>query len=82
MGVLNEEVDGWLKVRAFGKVGWVHKNDTRTDMGLKVFFIDVGQGDACLIEAPGKRILIDGGKNSSVRRYFTKWKYKWLLNNN
>jgi competence protein ComEC len=31
---------------------------------LKIFFIDVGQGDACLIETPlGKKILVDGGGN-------------------
>lgn len=32
---------------------------------LKVTFIDVGEGDSCLIQTPGgKNILIDGGKGS------------------
>jgi competence protein ComEC len=29
--------------------------------GLRVTFLDVGQGDGCLIEAPGVRILVDQG---------------------
>jgi competence protein ComEC len=34
----------------------------RTDQRLRVTFLDVGQGDAALIEAPGGRtVLIDGG---------------------
>ena len=29
--------------------------------GLRVTFLDVGQGDGCLVEAPGVRILVDEG---------------------
>jgi competence protein ComEC len=29
--------------------------------GLRVTFLDVGQGDGCLIEAPGVRLLVDQG---------------------
>lgn len=37
---------------------------------LKVSFVDVGQGDASVIETPkGKLILIDGGKNQLFARY-------------
>jgi competence protein ComEC len=37
------------------------------DRYLQVHFLDVGQGDAILIETPGGReILIDGGRDSSV----------------
>jgi len=36
---------------------------------LRVTFLDVGQGDAVLIESPsGKHILVDGGKGSEVLR--------------
>lgn len=41
------------------------------DNKLKIYFIDVGQGDACLIVTPkNKKILIDGGgsENYDIRR--------------
>ncbi len=44
-----------------------------TRNGLKVAFLDVGQGDAIFIEAPnGNQILIDGGPNKSVLRELSK----------
>ncbi|HEX6178844.1 MAG TPA: MBL fold metallo-hydrolase [Thermoanaerobaculia bacterium] len=37
---------------------------------LKVRFVDVGQGDAAMVETPGgQRILIDGGEGPWFRRY-------------
>ncbi len=36
---------------------------------MKVYFLDVGQGDAILVKAPnGRKILIDGGADSGVLR--------------
>ncbi len=81
LGVTQERDDGWLHVKTIGRDGWVRQKDTRTDMGLKLFFIDVGQGDCCLIESPGKRLLVDGGPYTNLRSYLTGWKYKWLLDN-
>lgn len=41
--------------------------------GLKVAFLDVGQGDAIFIEAPnGNQILLDGGPNKAVLRELAK----------
>lgn len=41
---------------------------------LQIYFIDVGQGDSCLIVTPqNKTILIDGGgsENYDVRKEYT-----------
>ena len=39
----------------------------RRPSSLKVYFLDVGQGDAIFVETPGKRqLLIDGGRNKKV----------------
>ena len=44
-----------------------------TRHGLKVAFLDVGQGDAIFVEAPnGNQILIDGGSNKAVLRELSK----------
>lgn len=82
LGVTDDSIDGWYHVTTIGSDGWVRREETRADMGLKLFFIDVGQGDSCLIEAPGTRILVDGGPGRNVRAYLTKWKYKWRLKKN
>jgi beta-lactamase superfamily II metal-dependent hydrolase len=44
---------------------------------MKVRFVDVGQGDAAMIETPkGQLVLIDGGEAAHLRRYFTaSWAY-------
>ncbi len=45
----------------------------RTDKNLIVSFLNVGQGDAIFIKAPGGRqMLIDGGPNNSVLRELGK----------
>ena len=71
----------WLKVRTAGPDGWVKAAETREDCGLKIFFVDVGQGDGALIEVPNQRFLVDGGPNTSLRRYLKGWQYTYLLGN-
>ena len=79
LGVLAVLPDDWLKIKTFGKVGYVKTSDTMSSHHFKAFFIDVGQGDAMLIEAPGKTILVDGGPSVNLYNYLTKWKYKWII---
>jgi beta-lactamase superfamily II metal-dependent hydrolase len=44
----------------------------RDDPVLKVRFVDVGQGDAAIIETPSERvILVDGGEEEHLRYYVT-----------
>ena len=46
---------------------WVAVYETRPSDILKVYFLDVGQGDAIFIESPrGARVLVDAGKNRKV----------------
>lgn len=77
-----EDHDGetWYRVRTAGPDGWIRESDTSDKLPLKVFFIDVGQGDGVLLETPsGKRVLIDVGWQEHVYNYLTRWQYTWVL---
>lgn len=53
-----------------GRRGWIKNLRTRGEGLLECAFIDVGQGDACLITTPNRsRILVDGGENKLAARY-------------
>lgn len=59
------------KIRFGAREGWVRGALKTTAKGvLELAFIDVGQGDACLITTPdGKRVLVDGGEVKMLARY-------------
>lgn len=66
---------GFTEVRLTGgRTGWVRgRLETSDRPPLSLAFIDVGQGDACLITAPnGSRVLIDGGENKQLARYLAR----------
>lgn len=73
------ENDEWTQIYAFKKNGWMRSSDLSNDMGMKIFFLDVGQGDGTLLEVGKYKIVIDAGPNSSMYNYLTKWQYKYLL---
>jgi len=54
-----------------GREGWVRGAlKTTAAAPLALAFIDVGQGDACLVTTPsGHRVLVDGGENKLAARY-------------
>ncbi|HCB07334.1 MAG TPA: hypothetical protein DEQ43_24310 [Nocardioides bacterium] len=54
-----------------GRTGYVDAALRKRSNGiLQVAFVDVGQGDACIITTPtGKRLLIDAGENQQLARY-------------
>jgi beta-lactamase superfamily II metal-dependent hydrolase len=53
-----------------GRSGWVRRLKSRPTGLLEFAFVDVGQGDACLITTPARRtVLIDGGENQLASRY-------------
>lgn len=65
--------DGWSrfckengrKMLAFSMTGIILFSVARTIPGdLRIYFVDVGSGDCCVIKSPmGKNIIIDGGNN-------------------
>jgi len=59
------------RIRLGSREGWIRGGLRTTDKALLEFaFIDVGQGDACLITTPDrKRILVDGGEVKLAARY-------------
>jgi len=80
--ILNQVLLGtWLKVvgedgayfqvetRRAGPGGWVRKDDVRPTPALKIFYVDVGQGDGAIIEHPDGIMLIDGGPDKSLYRF-------------
>jgi len=83
--VANLFVGEWVKhlkdngeetyVRFRGGEGYTTRKNIGNERVLELYFIDVGQGDAILIQtADDKRILIDGGKDKSAHS-FLQWKY-------
>lgn len=76
------EDGAFYKVKAFSKEGWMKKTDLSNNMGLKIFYLDVGQGDGVIIEVGKIRILIDAGPATNMYSYLTKWQYTYLLNYN
>lgn len=58
-----------------GRSGWVRSTIRASSKPrpLAVAFIDVGQGDACLLTTPsGQNVLVDGGENQMAARYLAK----------
>jgi competence protein ComEC len=82
--LLGVEKGDWEKITAFSIEGWIAKSDIGDSPGFKCFYVDVGQGDAALIELgndeKGMKILIDGGPSDNLGRYLNKWQYTYYLN--
>jgi beta-lactamase superfamily II metal-dependent hydrolase len=78
VGIVAEDGD-FVKVQTAGPDGWIKKSDLSDNMGLKVFYLDVGQGDGVLIEVGKYKIIIDAGPANNMSGYLTKWQYTYLL---
>lgn len=76
VGVRGPSKDGWVRVRTrHVHEGWVRESEIRKDRLLEVIFVDIGQGDGCLVVTPGdKHILIDAGQGDNFIR-FLRWRY-------
>ncbi len=61
-----------LMIIAFGMSCYL-STPKQTDSLVHVYMLDIGQGDSFLIEAPnGKKLLIDGGRDSTVLSELSK----------
>lgn len=61
----------WYKVktRRAGKGGFVKKSHVSNTPPLKIFFVDVGQGDGTLIESPQGVVIVDGGQGDNFYKF-------------
>lgn len=65
----------YREVRARGVNGWMHKDTFQKDRLLEVTFVDIGQGDGCLLVTPDdKHMVIDAGQGDNMAR-FLNWRY-------
>lgn len=78
-----EEEDGdWAKVRVRGwsanrqpRIGWMKKNSFQENRVLEIYFVDIGQGDGCLMITPDDKFhLIDAGEGRNMAA-FLRWKF-------
>lgn len=74
---LRPSINGWAPARTVpdekGKStsGFIQLSQVSDLQQLKVFYLDVGQGDATLIEAEGGIVIIDGGPNRGFHEILT-----------
>ncbi|HEX5218880.1 MAG TPA: MBL fold metallo-hydrolase [Verrucomicrobiae bacterium] len=74
----------WVPVAVRGTPGWMKKANLQANRCLEVIFLDVGQGDGCLMITPeDKHVLIDAGVSDNMLR-FLRWRYagfksKWTF---
>lgn len=67
--------DGWVPVQARKTRGEMREADLQSESLLEVVFVDVGQGDGCLIVTPDDRkIIIDAGVSDNLYR-FLNWRF-------
>jgi beta-lactamase superfamily II metal-dependent hydrolase len=74
-----ETKDGWHRVTWGTEEYWIPVEDCQEERPLEVIFLDVGQGDGCLIvspeEPPAERIMIvDAGAGDNMFR-FIRWRF-------
>ena len=79
LNVEEETDDGWAKVKWGGKRYWVRQSDYRGERPLEVVFVDVGQGDGCVLITPDlppkeKVVIIDAGQANNMYR-FLAWRF-------
>ena len=66
----------WSKVKYGGNTFAIKKEDYQKERILEIIFLDVGQGDGCILTTPkdGKVIIIDAGKGKHILN-FLNWRF-------
>lgn len=76
---VEESADGWSKVKWGKDHYWIRTSDCQDERPLEVVFVDVGQGDGCLLVTPNlppdeKVIVVDAGEADNMYR-FLGWRF-------
>lgn len=67
--------DGWVEVHARNYSGLMRAQDLQQERLLELNFIDVGQGDGCLIVTPDDTfLLVDAGAQDNMW-WFLRWRF-------
>lgn len=70
--------NGRVKVHARNTDGYMKESDLQKERVLEVVFVDVGQGDGCLVVTPDDRkLIIDAGQEDNMYR-FLNWRFNFL----
>jgi beta-lactamase superfamily II metal-dependent hydrolase len=69
---------GKLPVHVRGQDGFMVEADLQAERLLEIVFIDVGQGDGCLIVTPDdEKLIVDAGEADNLYR-FLNWRFRFL----
>ncbi|MEM8931873.1 MAG: MBL fold metallo-hydrolase, partial [Acidobacteriota bacterium] len=75
--VTGDAVDGMAPVHVRGHDGFMHDEDLQDERVLEIVFVDVGQGDGCLVVTPDDRkLVIDAGIGDNMCR-FLNWRFRF-----
>jgi beta-lactamase superfamily II metal-dependent hydrolase len=74
-GVLHKGKYAQVKLRGHRQLRWIPEHQIQKERLLEVIFVDIGQGDGCLIVTPeDKHIVVDAGEGDNMVR-FLRWRY-------
>lgn len=66
----------WCEVTGRRVKGWMHESFLQPESLLEVNFVDIGQGDGCILGTPDKEYLvIDAGEGDNMFR-FLRWRFR------
>lgn len=70
IGLTGNKRGDWLELSRGRDKYWVQKSETQLEPILKIIFVDIGQGDGCLVTTPeNEQIVIDAGQEDNMYRF-------------